>query len=178
MLVVDHEHLSDTRLDALRSLFDSEYLASHGAWDPDRPYGYSPAGVHVMLVRDSRVLAHVGFQRRLIAVGDRDVCVAGTGGVLVHREWRSAGVGRRVMSRAQEAMIGDDRIEFGYLGCREEVVPFYESTGWSRVHAAERHVSMHDRRESSMSLDGPIMVFAASGAAWPGGDIDLRGTPW
>lgn len=177
-LVVEHDHLTVTQIDALRNLFDSEYQPIHGAWDPDRPYGYSPADVHVMLFRDSQLVGHVGFQRRVIAVGDRDVCVAGTGGVLVHRGSRGQGVGRLVMSSAQDAMRTDDRVEFGYLGCRDEVVPFYRSTGWERVHATERHVSMNDQREFSISSDGPILIFPASNSSWPEGDIDLRGTPW
>ena len=88
------------------------------------------------------------------------------------------------MTHAQQAMRDDDRVDFGYLGCREEVVSFYERTGWTRVHAVERHVSMVDATEVVTSADGPILIFAAdadsgSGAEqWPQGDIDLNGTPW
>ncbi|MDF2563531.1 MAG: hypothetical protein K0R99_4977, partial [Microbacterium sp.] len=34
---------------------------------------------------------------------------------------------------AQQEMRKNARIEFGYLGCREEVVPFYERAGWLRI---------------------------------------------
>jgi len=159
-------------------LFDGEYRATHGDWDPDRPYGYSPADVHTMLFHGSMLVGHVGFQRRRVAVGTTEVCVAGTGGVLVHPARRGEGAGRRVMSRAQETMRLDDRIEYGYLGCRPDVVSFYESTGWSRVHATERHVSMVTPGGTTASSDGPILIFDASGSRWPQGEIDLRGTPW
>lgn len=178
MLVVDHHDLSGAQRDALRGLFDSEYRESHGEWDPDRPYGYSPADVHTLLFHGSTLLGHVGFQRRRIAVGSSDVCVAGTGGVLVHPRRRGEGIGRSVMSHAQDAMRRDSRIDFGYLGCRDEVVPFYESTGWVRVNATERHVSMTEPGSTEVLSEGPILVFPASGAVWPPGDIDLRGTPW
>lgn len=177
-LVVDHHDLSGAQRDALRDLFDSEYRESHGEWDPDRPYGYSPADVHTLLFHGSTLLGHVGFQRRRIAVGSAEVCVAGTGGVLVHPDSRGEGIGRSVMSHAQDAMRGDSRIDFGYLGCRDEVVPFYGSTGWLRVEATERHVSMTDPDSTLVSSEGPILVFPTSDAVWPQGDIDLRGTPW
>lgn len=176
--IVDHEHLSATELSSLAELFDSEYSSTHGAWVPDRPYGYSPAHVHVMMSIGQTLVAHVGFQRRTISVGDRDVVVAGTGGVLVHPEWRRSGIGRRVMARAQRVMRDDVRVEFGYLGCREEVVPFYESAGWTRIHARERHVSIADDEVTIESVGTPILIHDASASRWPHGDIDLRGTPW
>lgn len=182
LVVVEHDALSGSQLAALSELFDSEYLADHGEWDPDRPYGYSPADVHTIVFRGPMAVAHVGFQRRRIQVGTREVGIAGTGGVLVHPSQRSGGVGRLVMSRAQQAMRDDERVEFGYLGCREEVVSFYERTGWSRVHAVERHVSMTDLDATVTSSSGPILVFPAAtdgrDQGWPEGDIDLRGTPW
>ncbi|MDN3443999.1 GNAT family N-acetyltransferase [Microbacterium sp. APC 3901] len=180
--VVEHDALSESQSAALRELFDREYRAEYGEWSPDRPYGYSPADVHTIVFRGSITVAHVGFQRRLIRVGAREVAVAGTGGVLVHPDWRSDGVGRLVMTHAQQAMRDDDRVSFGYLGCREEVVSFYERTGWSRVNALERHVSMNDSNATVTSSAGPILVFAAGSGTdadpWPEGDIDLRGTPW
>ncbi|MCP1429910.1 aminoglycoside 2'-N-acetyltransferase I [Microbacterium foliorum] len=182
--VVEHSALSESHVAALRELFDSEYRSTHGEWDPDRPYGYSPADVHTTIFRGNRAVAHVGFQRRVIRVGRAEVRVAGTGGVLVHPDWRSDGVGRRVMSHAQQAMRGDERVEFGYLGCRDEVVAFYERTGWSRVNAVERHVSTVDPTKIVTSSGGPILVFAAGAdphadaPRWPLGDIDLNGAPW
>lgn len=182
VITVEHDALSESQTAALRDLFDSEYRETHGDWDPDRPYGYSPADVHTIVFHGSIAIAHVGFQRRVRRVGARDIAVAGTGGVLVHPGWRSAGVGRRAMTHAQQAMRDDDRVDFGYLGCREEVASFYERTGWSRVTAVERHVSMTDASVTVTSPEGPILVVAAHSQAdadsWPQGDIDLRGTPW
>src|SRR5690606_8532644 len=123
--IVEHDALSESQSAALRELFDREYRAEYGEWIPDRPYGYSPADVHSSVVRGALAVGDVGFRRRLIRVGAREVAVAGTGGVLVHPDWRSDGVGRLVMTRAQQAMRDDDQVDFGYLGCREEVASFY-----------------------------------------------------
>ena len=148
-----HSDLSRRELECLRDLFDGEYFREHGPWDPDAPYGYAPADVHVVASSDGRLLGHVGFQLRSIAVGVCDVAVAGTGGVLVRKESRGIGLGAALMRRAQAAMRsfdvpGKPRAEFGYLGCRPEV-PFYQATGWRRIDVVERHLSMGEKRVST-----------------------------
>lgn len=148
-----HSDLSRRELECLRDLFDGEYFREHGPWDPDAPYGYAPADVHVVVSSGGRLLGHVGFQLRSIAVGVCDVAVAGAGGVLVCKESRGIGLGAALMRRAQAAMRSFDvpgrpKAEFGYLGCRPEVVPFYQATGWRRIDVVERHVSMGEKRVS------------------------------
>ena len=176
--VVTHAELRGPELAALRVLFDREYFAEYGAWDPDQPYGYSPATVHALAFVDSDLVGHIGFHRRTITVGDAPVVVAGTGGVLVDHQARGGGLGRRLMRRAQRAMREDTQITFGYLGCREGVVPFYERSGWRRIRAVERHVSMQDPQATVVSSDSPLLIFPTMDIDWPSGDIDLRGTPW
>lgn len=208
-----HNDLSRRELECLRDLFDGEYFREHGPWDPDAPYGYAPADVHVVVSSDGRLLGHVGFQLRSIAVDIRDVVVAGTGGVLVRKESRGIGLGAALMRRAQAAMRsfdvpGKPRAEFGYLGCRPEVVPFYQATGWRRIDVVERHLSMGKKRVSTgegnavekgpgsagkdpgeagtgpasivVSEGEPILICAASRdvCEWPAGPVDLRGKPW
>lgn len=178
LIVVAHDAVSGERLRDLGALFDSEYLDEHGAWNPDRPYGYSPADVHTLAYFGAKLVGHVGYQRRTIAVGTGEVLIAGTGGVLIDQHARGGGLGLRVMARAGEAMIADGQVDFGYLGCREEVVPFYQRAGWQRIAATERHVSMHDPHEVVQSVAGPILILPIRDLDWPSGDIDLRGTPW
>lgn len=178
IIAVEHQDLTEAQLQALGALFDGEYLADFGRWDAERPYGYSPADVHTMLFRGVSLVGHVGYQRRRVTVGGREVVVAGTGGVLVNASFRGCGVGGRVMAHAQQMMTQDDRVDFGYLGCREEVVPFYERTGWTRIRAVERHQSMTSPDAVVESHDEPILIFAAGLSHWPDGDIDLHGAPW
>lgn len=178
--VTIHGDLSDDDLGQLRSLFDHEYLADHGAWTPTDPYGYSGAQVHVTAYDGARLVGHVGFQPRVITVGDERVTVAGTGGVLVADSRRGTGLGRRLMHEAQLAMRHDPAIEFGYLGCRPDVVPFYESAGWHRVTVMERHLSRQDPSATTESADSPILICPISRpiSRWPSGTVDLHGTPW
>lgn len=175
-----HADLSSVELSALQKLFDDEYMSDYGPWNPDAPYGYSPADFHVLGFRRTVLAAHVGFQRRVITVGGYDVSVAGTGGVLVDERSRGTGLGSRVMRQAQQVMRDEARVGFGFLGCRQEVVPFYESVGWTHVHATEQCVSRLDQTSVIVSVGGPNLICSAMREAseWPQGDIDLRGTPW
>jgi aminoglycoside 2'-N-acetyltransferase I len=175
-----HEDLSSADLAALQQLFDNEYKSEHGPWNPDAPYGYSPADLHVLAFQGTVLAAHVGFQRRVIGVGGQDITVAGTGGVLVDEQSRGTGLGGRAMHHAQQVMRDEARVCFGFLGCRQEVVPFYASVGWVRIHATERCLSRLHQATVVVSEEGPHLVCTAMRDAyeWPHGDIDLRGTPW
>lgn len=82
----------------------------------------------------------MGWARRAIRVGGAPVSIAGVGGVLISERARGERLGKRLMASATQSMLDAGGIDFGYLGCREEVVPFYASCGWSRVLAAERSV--------------------------------------
>ncbi|MCZ9884538.1 GNAT family N-acetyltransferase [Arthrobacter sp. B2a2-09] len=177
--VVRHTHLPPRTIESVRSLFDAEYYEKFGPWDPDCPYGYSPADVHVIATNGLGIVGHVGFQRRLIDVGTVEVPVGGTGGVLVAPQARGAGLGALLMSRVREAMHTAG-VDFGYLGCREDVAPFYTSCGWHRIRARERCFSRLDGTTIIESVDAPILICAATKTAesWPAGPIDLRGTPW
>lgn len=127
--VISHDRLTVQDVARLRALFDAEYHAHFGAWDPDQPYGYAPHDVHIIARRGASVVGHVGWERRVIGVGTADVTVAGVGGVLISPRARGDRVGARLMVRATESMAAAGDVRFGYLGCREEVVPFYESCG-------------------------------------------------
>jgi GNAT superfamily N-acetyltransferase len=177
--VVRHDDLRRTHLEQLQVLFDREYLDDYGPWTPDAPYGYSPADVHLLVTHGFELVAHAGFRRRVIAVGDHDVAVGGTGGVLVREHARRGGLGGRLMSHLAGAMRSTGGIEYGYLGCRPEVVPFYASSGWHRVTATERSRSRLDGTVV-VTTDYPILILPVIRAVsdWPAGAIDLRGTPW
>lgn len=143
-----HRELTTEQTDQLGQLFDAEYGTDEGPWNPDAPSGYAPAELHVMAVEGGRVVGHVGTQRRMIFVGDREVLVAGTGGVLVtgtggvlvSPSHRGQGCGARLLAAAQHAARSIAPADYGYLGCREEPVPFYESCGYKRIEVTERYL--------------------------------------
>jgi aminoglycoside 2'-N-acetyltransferase I len=178
IFATSHRELTTDELAGVRNLFDAEYLVDFGPWNPEQPYGYAPHDVHLIARLEGAPVGHIGWAGRTIGVGDHDVVIAGVGGVLVADRVRGLGVGERLMRRAIESMREAGGIDFGYLGCREAVVPFYESCGWSRVTAAER--TLDRAGTASVQPAGqPLLIFPVGGmGVWPEGDIDLRGRAW
>ncbi|KRC58672.1 GNAT family acetyltransferase [Agromyces sp. Root81] len=176
---IAHNALSSRDVDQLRKLFDAEYLRDFGAWDIDRPYGYAPHDVHAIARVGESVVGHVGWERRTIEVGQGEVEIAGVGGVLISERVRGQGLGNRLMACAKQTMVDAGGIEFGFLGCREKVVPFYESGGWYRISAAERSIS-REGLPVEAAPGQPILILPLESTAddWPVGDVDLRGRAW
>jgi aminoglycoside 2'-N-acetyltransferase I len=176
--VVAHTDLTTTDLEGLRQLFDAEYLEEFGPWTPGLPYGYAAHETHIIATEDERIVSHVGFESRQIDVGTSSLLVAGTGGVLTPPTHRGAGLARATMRHAQQAMNAAGA-DFGYLGCAEEVVGFYEASGWTRISAPERHLT-RDRGNVEHPAGQPILICPGRRhiGQWPAGTIDLHGLPW
>ncbi len=176
---VKDDELSPEGLQQLRGLFDREYAADFGPWDAHQPYGYAGHDIHIVAHHNDDVVGHVGWARRVIGVGDSEVTIAGVGGVLIAAQVRNGRLGSRLMSHAAESMADAGGVDFGYLGCREEVVPFYSSCGWHRISAPERSVSRGGVPE--LSPPGPPLLILPVNrgiASWPEGTVDLRGRAW
>ncbi|WP_104193012.1 GNAT family N-acetyltransferase [Cryobacterium sp. Y82] len=177
--VAAHNALGARDFDQLARLFNDEYFYDFGPWDPDQPYGYAPHDRHVICRSGDDIVGHVGWAGRVIGVGDVEVTIAGVGGVLVSERARGQRLGNRLMASAAQSMLDAGGFGFGYLGCREEVVPFYTTCGWRRVYAAEWSIG-RDGRPADDAQGQPLMVLpvASELAAWPVGTIDLRGRAW
>lgn len=128
---------------------------------------------------DGTPVAHLDFERRLIGVGDREVLVAGVGEVATHPDRQGRGLGRRLMAELRRVLTRETPVGFGYLGCREEFVGFYERVGWHRIDQKTREIDP-ESREWTLS-EGPTLILPATAplSAWPrAGTIDLRGMWW
>lgn len=180
LLTLWDKELTRENVKGLKSLFDDEYSALYGSWNQSQPYGYSPAELHVIAVLDGEVIGNVGMQRRLITVGNQQILIAGTGGVLIKPTHRQSGLGQKLLSRLQEANRTLAPVDYGYLGCREEVIPFYERSHYIRITATERYVSDDDQTTVIEHTGSPIMICSGMKAVneWPTGIIDICGTPW
>ncbi|MBA2693625.1 MAG: GNAT family N-acetyltransferase [Rubrobacter sp.] len=167
----DHAAISDLLVVAFPKHADVFRAASCYPAPPDhRLWMEDPSGA---------IVAHLGFERRLIGVGERDILVAGVGGVATHPGRRGKGLGRRLMAELRRVLTTETSAAFGYLGCREEVVGFYERVGWHRVYRKVREMDLGSM-EWTLS-EGPTLIMPATKplSAWPReGTIDLRGMWW
>jgi len=163
----------------MAALFDSEYAEDWGPWNPKHGYGYARGELHSFARVDGELVGYAASARRFVGVGMGEVVVAGIGGVVTGAAARGQGIGREVVSALQDAMRGLAPADFGLLGCRTEVVPFYQSCGFALLHSVIRDISPIDAM-TVIESQGPTLVCAGLRPieAWPAGIIDLRGLPW
>lgn len=171
--------LTDNDYADMARLFDSEYAHVHGPWNPKDGYGYASGELHSLARVDGDLVGYAAAARRFVGVGTGEVVVLGIGGVVTAAPARGQGIGRQVIASLQGAMQSSARADFGLLGCRPEVVPFYQSCGFSLIEAVIRDVSPGDAK-TVVESDGPTLVCSGTRPveAWPQGIVDLRGLPW
>ena len=128
---------------------------------------------------DGAPVAHLDFERRLVGIDDREVLVAGVGEVATHPDRQGRGLGRRLMAELRRVLTTKTPTDFGYLGCREEVVGFYERVGWHRINQKTREI---DPKSGEWTVsEEPTLILPATAplSAWPReGAINLRGMWW
>lgn len=163
---------------AIRALLVATF-PQHAALFSRQSYWGSPPTWRLCLQDGDELIAHTGFGERRIRVGTTEVSIAGIGAVAVHPRMQRCGLGRALFAELHRFLVERMRVDFGFLECREAIVPFYVSAGFTRfdqiVHCLDPDSG---RWEDSV---GPKMVLPACQplTAWPAGErIDLRGMPW
>lgn len=127
VVIVWDRDLTKKQLVGIKELFDNEYAALYGAWNQTQPYGYSPAELHVLAIKDGQVVGNIGMQRRQISVGNQEVTIAGTGGMLISPSYRKYGLGRKLLSALQEASRTIAPVDYGYLDVEKMLYLFMKS---------------------------------------------------
>jgi len=163
----------------MAGLFDGEYASGWGPWTPKGGYGYARGELHALVRARGLLVGYGATGRRFVSVGGVEVVVAGTGGVITRADCRGRGMGRSVLAALAEASRTWAAADFSLLGCRAEVVGFYESCGFVRVANPVRDISPRDGA-SVVQGQGPTLVSPGtkSMGEWPEGLVDLRGLPW
>jgi Nodulation protein A (NodA) len=143
---------------------------------PADSYSWTAPTWAVLVKADQRVVTHAGIIYRVIQVGQLRVPVGGIGGVMTSIDWRGRGYARAALAHAT-AFVGMQLwAPFAVVICPRKDTGFYEHMGW---HVAEALISCEQPR-GRVTLEDEVAVFlpCQGDAAWPGGPIDLGGTPW
>ncbi|HFR3770424.1 TPA: GNAT family N-acetyltransferase [Streptococcus suis] len=179
LLFCSTEHLTGQQVQTIKELFDREYRDDYGEWNLKQPYGYAPQDYHLLAYLGEDLVGHMGSQVRTISVGAEECLVAGIGGVLIAPEFRGKGLGRDMMTRLLEENTQTLVVDFSYLGCREEVVPYYEACGFYRINRMEILIDRLTGKEQQQ-ISATIMIASAKKGKkdFPEGDIDLKGRAW
>lgn len=150
-------------------------------WGED-PFGmremkiqWRPKELHFVVEFAGRPVSHVGVLRHTVAAGGRAVVVGGVGGVITRPEAQGSGYASLALERASAFMRDELDVEFGFLFCRDPLVPFYRRHGWHLV-AAPVTVSQDQDPPLVMPLNSMVLPFA--NRAWPDGPVSLESLPW
>lgn len=177
--VKDDSTITDEELQDIEMLFNNEYTDKDDIWERESPYGFSPADMRVMAYENGKLVGHIGAEKRWVSVGEGIVKIAGIGGVLVDKEYRSFGIATQLMHQLIEVMQKSEYAHFGYLGCREEVVQFYRSCGFERIQRTET-VKKNFSNDYVTRSGFPILICSITkdASTFPAGNIHLHGTAW
>jgi nodulation protein A len=151
---------------------EAAYFAEHSFWGSTPDY-------RLWLEMDDQILAHLAFSHRQIAVGSREVLIAGVGGVATHPNVRGQGFGKQLFTAFRSCLRSGLPADFALLGCLPEMIGFYEKSGFVRVRQHVRFLEPDDK--IWVEHPGPNLIMAAAKTLeeWPKtGLIDLRGMPW
>jgi aminoglycoside 2'-N-acetyltransferase I len=136
---------------------------------------WRPKDLHFVVEASGRPVAHVGVLRHTVRVGGRAVTVGGVGGVVTRGDTQGRGYARLAMGRACSFLREEMGVEFGFLFCRDPLVPFYEKLGWQLLRAPVM-VEQGDEGPRRMPLNAMVLPFG--GRAWPEGEVSLDSLPW
>jgi aminoglycoside 2'-N-acetyltransferase I len=135
---------------------------------------WRPKDWHFFLDVDGRTVNHVGILKHTIRVGERAVVVGGVGGVVTVPEAQGRGYAQKTLQRAVEFMRDELGVEFGFLFCRDQLVPFYARQGWQLVNEPV------EIEQDTGNIVSPfnVMVLGCRSDAWPPGAVSLDSRPW
>lgn len=123
---------------------------------------------------DGRTAAQVGLLQHTISVGGREVKVGGIGSVVTALEFQGKGYASQAMRYARNLMCEEWAVDFGFLFCREQLVPFYERLGWQRVLEPVEV----EQPEGPVQWPLAAMVLPCREQTWPAGRVQLNSLPW
>jgi GNAT superfamily N-acetyltransferase len=135
---------------------------------------WRPKDLHIMVDVDGRAENHVGLLQHTIVVGNRQLHVAGVGGVVTALASQGKGYASHAMHYAGTFMCREWAVEFGLLFCRDPLVPFYERLGWQKIDDAVEIEQPHGHITSPMN----VMILPCRQERWLGGPVRLNSFPW
>ncbi|WP_373427287.1 GNAT family N-acetyltransferase [Arthrobacter globiformis] len=113
----------------MAALFDSEYVDVWGPWTPKRGYGYARGELHALARSDGQLVGYAATARRFIGVGQTEVLIAGTGGVVTRQDSRGTGIGGEVLSALQDAAASFAQLIMAFSAAARKSCPSMRPVG-------------------------------------------------
>jgi nodulation protein A len=165
---------------ALAELLRAAFVGAPDEFTGSRSWAWARKEARLWLADESGTpVAHLGVERRLVAVDGADVLVAGVGEVAVSPDLQRHGLGATLIAELRARLRTEFVADFGFLLCGERVEGFYRRAGFTRVTNPVRYLDPKDER-TVREDHSPTMVMSGRHAMteWPDGMVDLRGLPW
>jgi len=125
------------------------------------------------------LLAHLEFGLRTIGVGPQESKIAGIGAVATRPDVQGQHLGRALFKHLHSLLLERFGVDFGYLGCREAVVGFYQKVGFVRFDQTVLELNPDTGEWQESTYPNMVLPVCEPLEAWPGtGRVDLRGMPW
>ena len=177
--LIDERELSPEQDAAIRALLVSAFSRESAEHFRTSSY-WGPRPTHRLWLEDQNhaIVAHLDLETRMIQVGDVDVLVAGIGEVATSPGLQGSGVGRRLMAELQRVLKSAVPVSFGLLQCGDQVIGFYETTGWQRFGAPVRAIHPDSGQWETITNNVLITPGLLPISAWPEGAVNLRGLLW
>jgi len=149
----------------------TDFFSAHSYW------GSKPE-FRLVACDNEQPVAHLEFGCRSISVGEMSFTIAGIGAVAIHPSHQGRNLGKAMFAYLREYLLHNTRVDFGFIGCHDEVVGFYKAAGFARVHQ-----SVYSLNPDSLTWEtfhGPTLILPIhkSLSQWNDGLIHLHGMPW
>lgn len=133
----------------------------------------------LIAIENDHPIAHLEFGYRQISVGDTPVQIAGIGAVAIHPSHQGRKLGKAMFAQLREYLLKNSSVDFGFIGCHEEVAGFYAASGFQRVDQSVYNLNPDSQTWETFHGPTLVMPIHKSMHEWQHGTlIHLHGMPW
>ena len=149
-----------------------EFFTANSYW------GSTPE-FRLIAVENDKPVAHLEFGYRCITVEDVPFEIAGIGAVAIHPEHQGKKLGKTMFAHLKDYLLLNSRVDFGFIGCHDEVAGFYASSGFTRVNQSVYNLNPDSQKWETFHGPTLIMPIHKPLKEWNSkGMIHLNGMPW
>jgi len=135
---------------------------------------WRPKDHHIVRYVDGEFAAKASILEHPVVINDKNVLVAGVGGVLTMPAFQGQGHASAVLNYLTDYLSNHLQPPFGMLFCRPALVPFYGRFGWQLI-ADTVYV---EQPKGVIASPLPVMYASHSNQPWPTGTVQLNSQPW
>lgn len=165
-----HAEMTNQELAVIEAL-DNALFADHPYI---HKYTWATPDWHVLVRIQDNIVSYLHLMERQGLYDNLPVKLVGIGAVMTQPRYRGRGLSSLALRQAQEFMFSLLSADFGLLFCSTDLFPFYQSLGWSVMHAS---VTVEQPR-GRITWPEPTMILPRHPEQWQDRQIDLCGYPW